>query len=451
MFKSKILLLFTLFFLGVMPFDVSYANFMDTYGISPSGMARGNAMVAVADDWSSVYYNMAGLGKTRGQGKTPNQLSVTYMYNSTSMDVSRKIDETPDVNAFVLGAAFDINQIYKMPEIVSSARFGIGLGILDDLTIAKVNDIDVRTHKFLRYGRDVSRIGIFTGVGFGFSDDTFGIGFGATILAKGGGNIVIKGINITDSQVLPGSEIRLDIKPEIAPVLGVYWNVDEDIGIGASYRGELMVDIDSIEAYAELTITSVALEVGLAVIDFYVPEMYSIGTAYSIDDLTISFDLEFQNWSGYKVSILKENFWAANNLPIPEFDDIIIPKIGLLYKASENLDLLAGYYYRETFVPDGANKGPYNFLDNDTHALSFGAEFTIEPFAGFVHPVKLGFGVVYQRLEERNVVKDYSYLDAYVDAGFIDEDERAAAMAVNPNYTYGGDAFMASFQATFVW
>ncbi len=454
MLKSKIVLLFILFFFGVTSFfDVSYANFMDTYGISASGMARGNAMVAVVDDWSSVYYNMSGLGKTRDQEKTPNQLSVGYMYNSTSMDlkISIRTEDVPDTNAFVLGAAFDINQIYKMPDVVSSARFGIGLGILDDLTIANVNDIDVRTHKHLRYGRYISRIAVFTGVGFGFSDDTFGIGLGATILAKGDGQVNLIGVNIAESQKLPGSEVKIDVKPEIAVVLGAYWHINEDIDIGASYRDELVLDIEPLDAHIEIPALNLHMEVGLAVMDFYVPEMYSFGAAYTLDDLTVSFDLEFQNWSGYKVSKLKESFWADKNLSIPAFDDIVVPKVGLLYKISDNLDLLAGYYYRETFVPDEANTGPYNFLDNDTHVLSFGAELTVEPFAGFVHPIKLSFGAVYQSLEDRDVVKDYSYLDHYIDSGLIEEDEREGAMALNPDYSYGGDSFMVSFQATLVW
>lgn len=41
------------------------SNPADTYGYSPRGMALGNAMTAIVNDWSSVWYNPAGLGKTR--------------------------------------------------------------------------------------------------------------------------------------------------------------------------------------------------------------------------------------------------------------------------------------------------------------------------------------------------------------------------------------------------
>ncbi|HOR94798.1 MAG TPA: hypothetical protein PLZ38_12565, partial [Spirochaetota bacterium] len=53
------------FVIIIMPALV-YANFADTYGFGAQGVARGNAMTAVVNDWSSVYYNIAGLGRTRG-------------------------------------------------------------------------------------------------------------------------------------------------------------------------------------------------------------------------------------------------------------------------------------------------------------------------------------------------------------------------------------------------
>ena len=40
------------------------SNFGDTYGFSARGIAMGNAITAGVNDWSSVFYNMAGLGRT---------------------------------------------------------------------------------------------------------------------------------------------------------------------------------------------------------------------------------------------------------------------------------------------------------------------------------------------------------------------------------------------------
>ncbi len=60
---SKVLLIFVAI---VTVQTLAFANFADTYGFSAIGISRGNAMTAVVNDWSSVYYNIAGLGRTRG-------------------------------------------------------------------------------------------------------------------------------------------------------------------------------------------------------------------------------------------------------------------------------------------------------------------------------------------------------------------------------------------------
>ena len=37
---------------------------LDTYGASAQGIAMGNAMTSIVHDWSSVFYNIAGLGRS---------------------------------------------------------------------------------------------------------------------------------------------------------------------------------------------------------------------------------------------------------------------------------------------------------------------------------------------------------------------------------------------------
>ena len=64
--KSKhLLILITILFFAGYSADL-FANFAETYGCSAEGMARGNAMTATVSDWSSVFYNVAGLGRTQG-------------------------------------------------------------------------------------------------------------------------------------------------------------------------------------------------------------------------------------------------------------------------------------------------------------------------------------------------------------------------------------------------
>src|SRR6056297_3598189 len=80
-----------------------FANFADTYGFSAAGVSRGNAMTAVAHDWSSVYYYMAGLGKTRGfsganlAGTSDSKPVVSP--RGSKLSLKRKSDGNDDVSS----------------------------------------------------------------------------------------------------------------------------------------------------------------------------------------------------------------------------------------------------------------------------------------------------------------------------------------------------------------
>src|SRR4030042_4379491 len=63
--KSKhILILFISLCMKSLSADLFANSFAETFGFSAEGIARGNAMAAVVNDWSSLWYNVAGLGKT---------------------------------------------------------------------------------------------------------------------------------------------------------------------------------------------------------------------------------------------------------------------------------------------------------------------------------------------------------------------------------------------------
>jgi len=482
----------------------SYANFADTYSFSASGMARGNAMTAVVKDWSSVYYNMSGLGKTGvvnrggvvsssegsdsdvvfynpyspsgGESESKsvasagpkkaavgdvltNQLAVSYLYAYPKFDIDRsapsnpdfsqdamRMDEDLEVGTVVIGLAFDLNHILKIPNFVSSARLGLGIGLMHDLYLAKVSDVDVRTHTFQRYGRKAERAVILAGVGFGVLDDLCGVGIGANIWITGVGALEVRDAQIGPETQRPKHEIKADLKPKMAPALGAYISPGkivpllEGLELGVNYRGEVYMEIDPIAGIAEVDLGGVELNVALSIFDFYTPHIITAGFAYTVpfmDSIIISGDLEYQMWSGHRISGAKEIYWEDTmGIEVPEFDDIIIPKVGASFRAFDWLNLLAGYYYQPTFVPDEANSGLFNFLDNDKHVASFGFELTIPSLIGFVNPIQINMGFQYQYLTERDVTKNHgSYIN---NLNLSSSNQEEYMQTKNPDYSYGG-------------
>lgn len=431
------------------------SSFADVHGFSARGIAMGNAMTAIVNDWSSVYYNMAGLGKTvhnksagSGQdldmglkrkkkgavaaGNTKsyiNELYLGMMYVAPMLTLdhapaSYEIKATDGLNYGILniGLAVDLNIIYKMPKFISSARLGVGMGTPADGSVAKVNDIDPDSHNFMRYGREAQMAKIMVGFGFGFLDDMFGVGLGVNASFSGEGSVVMNGVDISATPQAPESDSRMDLALSPSIVAGLYFDFSKVVPIlnglqvGASYRQETAMQIDPFDA-AAIVPDTMQMQMALAIFDYYAPHTVTAGVAYTRWGLTVSADVEIAFWKYYQVSSSVE----VNNPDLPNLQNIIIPKIGFSYEALDWLTLMTGYTYQPSFIPDGEMSGDADFLDNDKHIFSLGSTFKLGKLFGFGGPIEITVAYQFQLLPEREVIK----------ADSTSENEE-------PDYAYGG-------------
>lgn len=492
---------------------IAYANFADTYGFSAIGISRGNAMTAVVNDWSSVYYNIAGLGRTRGYITEPvqeqkdmtlkqkagkeepssnttvspydlfpykDQLAINYMYTQPQMtiDIPRTdivADKELQFGTVTLGLVLDLNHFVKMPSFISSSRFGLGLGLMQDGSLVKVYDIDLRTHDFVRYGKEAERAVILAGMGFGFMDDVFGIGFGANVWTGGRGAVKLTEVELGPGEQTPNSEVQMELTPKIAPVAGLYISPGKKINalrgldVGVAYRGEVYMEVDPFATSAELYTAGVTLEMALSIFDYYTPQIISGGIAYTflpikpLSGLTLSLDVEYQMWSKCKVSKSKEAYWANKGVEIPKFQDIIVPKVGVSYNFGclsskmQWLTLNLGYSYRPTYVPDDAvnDASLFNFMDANTHIGSLGLSFTIPKTGPMVAPVVITLAGQMQMLQERQVKKDRVAIEQIYenfDGNPSDDDVTQAEIdALYPDYSYSGTVYSGFVEVALRW
>lgn len=397
------------------------SHYGDTYGYSTKGLSLGGAMCARADDWSSVYYNVAGLGKTVHLKKGVNQIALQYQGNMPDfeIDIPRDDvhgDENLEAGTLILGLALDAYILMDLPAFISSARLGVGLCVNDDLTAMKINDLDPRTHNFMRYGREAQRLAVLTAFGMGFMDDKFGFGLGVNSSFDGEGTMFMEDIKLeTEEQYPPGQTMmEMKIKPNL--LLGAYFNLTDTIHLGASFRDESILDIYPIKSTGVTETGNIALLMTLAMTDYYQPRSYTLGAAFELGSAVLSLDVEFQEWSGFRhstpTSVNFEDYLA-------DFDDIVIPRVGLEYKVDSMLNLLFGYYYQPSFVPDEAVSGILNYLDNDKHVVSGGLTFDVTPFLPIKANTEFCFGYQLQYLVDRDVTK-------------------TSPTELNPDYSYGG-------------
>jgi long-chain fatty acid transport protein len=460
------------------------SNFADTYGYSATGIAMGNSITAIVSDWSSVFYNIAGLGRTRGDGVRPiadnkstslallakkgkndkvlgesepetvtggdqyvNQLAFSMFYTQPKfkIDIARegvKGDEQLQFGMFVIGLAIDINKIYTLPRFISSARFGLGLSSLSDGYASRINDIDLKTHNFMRYGREAQKAVIIAGLGFGFLDDAVGIGAGANMNFKGEGKVLISDVQVGPVEQTPEAQSRTDLKAAPALVAGIYVspgkiiNPLKGLDVGASYRQESYMELFPFQTSTSMLVGGMEMSMNMAIFENYTPHIFTGGIAYTRSRFTLSLAAEYQVWSKYKFSKTIEIVYAdavanrtnGEDYRLPKFKDIIIPRVGVSYDAFRWMTVMAGYYYQPTFIPDDQMQGRLNLLDNTMHVGSFGMKFGVPRMGGMGGPLDIILSGQYQYLVEREVVKTHP------------------DPVWNPNYTYGGVCYSAMME-----
>lgn len=457
----------------------------ETYGASAQGISMGNAMTSIVHDWSSVFYNTAGLGRstyksstspaeegrktmalTKKSGKTSGAiddkiyknevyLGVMYTHPMFEMDINRfdedgnslKTPATEDLNygALQVGMVFDFNLLFQLPEqLISSCRLGLGMVTNWDLSVVTLNDVDLKTHDFLRYGREASRLSLNLALGFGLLNDLIGFGIGVNASFAGTGAVQLDEVQVSTAEQTPLGEAKMDLALKARALAGMYFDfgrivgVLEGLSIGASYRQEQYLYIDPFDTVAIIQNGTLYMTLLLSLFDYYTPHIVTTGISYSRWGATIAFDMDYEMWSDFKVSSKKEYYYTKtqNDVGMPKMQDILIYKVGLSYDVFNWFKIMAGYIYEPSFVTNSAVNGIYNFMDNDKHIASIGTTFTVGKYFGMQGPVEITIGYQFQYLMPRDIVKDGTkiadYYNGYLGMPYADY------RGYNPNYSYGG-------------
>jgi long-subunit fatty acid transport protein len=157
----------------------------------------------------------------------------------------------------------------------------------------------------------------------------------------------------------------------------------------------------------------------------YAPENMSFGAAYRITErFRISGELTWYRWSAYT---------GVFDRPLePSFDDILVPRIGLLYRITRKLEARAGFYYEPTPVTNQAT-GMYPF-GNDRFVPSIGVGYTFPaPWGILAKPLSVDAYFQYHILAEKEFTRDVP-----LNPG-----------AANPDLTSSGSVFSLGLELTF--
>ena len=420
------------------------ASMVDVYGWGSRATAMGGAFTALADDFSAVYYNPAGLMYPRTLDRPfPNRKGITfdfgYVYGEPRLYIQgeggkRQVEDYGSTAGPYLGITFDPVDFHGT---FGRKVFAFGLGFytpVDHLLYYGRYWPEERGYPF--FYDYTMRFVLMPGIAIEVLP-RLSLGLGLRILGRLHtdtiGNVDADLAKLLSAESLLRHRIRLeqnevhlgefeDLTLHLAPVIGLQFRAAKRLKFGAVYRGENYIN--------DFGFTNPVINLGgllsfpqgysFKFVRFFTPHQFFFGVAGSpAQGLTLSLDVGWFDWSGYND--------IEAQLPDPPFHDTWMPRIGMEVALREDLFLRGGYFYYASPVPE--QKGMTNMLDNDRHVFSVGSEWVIVDPPGFWDkPLYVAVHLQYHYVVRRHYAKTNPEDPFY------------------PGYSFGGNIFMGGVQ-----
>jgi len=393
-----------------------FANGLSLNSIGPKSLGMGGAFIGLANDYSAIYWNPAGMTQLHGT-----QIGVfasdviplaTYKLEAYKIDATAKVNNyiSPNIMAYVPLMEGDLT-------IGVGAYVPAGLGAEwngDDL--AAFSGPSMTSYEWM------SKIAVFNlspAIAYKIND-MFSVGaalnvyYGMFDMKKPMDNI-----NITGGTPVPGKDGMMDTQ---------YDESSSGIGLGFS-AGLLVRPIDNLQVGLSFkTKNTIAFSgtaknsgnqlmdaIGMKESDFdrdiAWPLWYGIGVAWKpIDNLTIAVDAQFSQWSvSEKELTTTYKDWLVGEKPMEttmnmEWKDAWQIRFGVQYDVSKDFAARVGFYIDPAPAPDKTLN--ILFPSNNYNAVTAGFSYALSDDLG------LDFGIEYLMGDDRNIDIAKQYVDA---------------------------------------
>ena len=423
---------------GLCRSSLAHASVAEVYGLGSRAIGLGGAFTAVADDFSAVYYNPAGLTAHHKAGYFRNNkglhVEVGFLYAEPKLRV-RRLDgrpldlHHPDYDEFPGGVSSPervsgvnlgfVFEPFDMGGLLPKKSFTFGLGLHVPLQRLYWWRPQIPEEVHFIFHEDYSqRMLILPAVAYKVTD-RLSIGVGVNILFEIDTRIygpvdipfnwadLMEGrFEIESGNFSMGSDFTFTLKPAL--VAGLLLRLPRGLDVGVTYRGELYVDdygwTDPILRFtfpglSADSLPGLAFGFGHSFAHFYTPHEIALGLAWRpAGPFLVSLDLTWADWSNFM-----ERERVSNPAPEPRFADTLVPRIGLEHRITERITMRCGYFFYDSPVPE--QRGDASDLDNDRHVFSLGSDILFGPFVASWH---LQYHLVHTR-QYRKVDPDGPY------------------------------------------
>jgi long-chain fatty acid transport protein len=340
-------------------------------------LAMGGSGTAWPWDASTIFYNPGGLARLHGiqvYGSMNFIMPTTAFGNRDNSGVSSSNEQS-------VSQTFTPFNLYFGGRINEDSRFALGLGIYtpfgaglkwNDNWLGKyiVQSIDL---KCVFFQPTVSyRVGEWLSVGGGFVFGSGSVDFRRAMPVHG-----TQGANIDDGQAhLHGNATGVGFN------VGAQLKVRENLQLGLTYRSQVNMDVSA--GAATFTVPA-SLRDSFPNTKFDsrlpLPQVASIGVGWRLGDFTLQMDLNYTGWNSYDSLRFdfKQTTTSLQNIRAPRhYRNTLTPRMGVCYKMSRTVALMAGAAYDPTPVTNGFVSP--DLPDADRIVLTCG--ITVKPLPG---------------------------------------------------------------------
>jgi len=402
------------------------ANVQYVVGLSPKGIAMGNAFSAIADDFSAAYFNPAGLAQI-----DYHQFYLGYMYSEPFLTYESNNPYTTGFKdkilfkAPVLGLCLDLTRAVNVQghELV----LGIACTIADNLKKTwQVIEYNPEVPRFLLDGDYMNRVHLYASLGFEVFSDVLYVGAGLNVWQDISAEFDPR-LNVDLSRIWQagrniGNMILIDENRssasmtgtfEIAPIAGILFKPASWLSLAYTYRkGWEFASTVQMNNYLELTLAGVTVKLPdsfviaapLPLTAYFLPWNMTGGLAIRpVPGLLVSADLTYYHWSSFEQPLF----------PAPEehsgWQDTWVPSVGAQLQIIENLYGRVGYSHQPSPVGNQYRVAS-NFLSMTKNIFSLGLGYTFSKFLflgelPLRRPIQIDGFFQWQQMDDRIQVK----------------------------------------------
>lgn len=329
-------------------------NGLSLNSIGPKGLGMGGAFVGLANDYTAIYWNPAGLTQMQKNfiGVFGTDVIPLGTYKLASVNIDTKTKTNHYISPNLVG--------FYHCQMVDGLTFGLGVYVPAGLG-AEWSGEDLRLlsgSPSVEWMSKIAVVNISPAIAYKFSDQfsagvALNIFYGMFDMKRPGGG----GYQYSESSTGTGFGVTI----------GALAKPDETFSIGASFRTKTTVTMSgdaenpAMAAFSAPAKSEFDREVAW-------PMWISGGVAfYPMPELVITADVQYSQWSESAeefVTEFKDPTWKAalsvndNNKFILKWKDATQIRFGLQYSVDPALDLRAGFYIDPAPAPDET----YNIL-----------------------------------------------------------------------------------------